>query len=57
MPSKAARIVSRQFRYYLGQEDNADTNQVQPDAAFPMVAAVNLEAYDSLLGGGVRGVH
>ncbi|WXJ94642.1 hypothetical protein MCACP_11170 [Neomoorella carbonis] len=41
-------------RYYLGQQDNAGTNQVQLDTAFPMVAAVNLEAYDSLLGGGVH---
>lgn len=50
---QSGRDSFQAVHYYLGQEDNAGTNQVQLDA-FPMVAEVNLEAYDNLLGGGVH---
>lgn len=51
---KSGQDSFQAVRYYLRQEEGGGSAQIPLDAAFPMVAAVNLEAYDSLLGGGVH---
>lgn len=51
---KSGQDSFQAVRYYLRQEEGAGSAQIPLDAAFPTVAAVNLEAYDSLLGGGVH---